>query len=211
VARKRDTRDELIAAQQATIAQLTALVTELKTMMESAKAREEALLARLDELTRKLFGKSTEKMPPPARELNRQRDDEAKRTAAKAKRRANEEQKAALETERVPHAVPEAERVCGACSSPNLSPAPSVERVDYCYVPGYFRRRVHACEVLVCKSCGESVTAAAPPRPFEKSPDDAGLVAHIIVQKCACSMPIYRLEKQFKCSSGSASRWRAAR
>jgi transposase len=79
-----------------------------------------------------------------------------------------------------------------------LSPEPAAERVDYCYVPGYFRRRVHQCEVLACTRCGQKLVAAAPPRPFEKSPYDASLVAHVIVQKCACSVPIYRLEKQFK-------------
>jgi transposase len=198
VARKRDPRDELIAAQQATIAQLTALVTELKALMESAKAREEALIARLDAISRKAFGKSSEKMPPPAQELNRQRDDDKKNAAAKAKRKANEEQKAALKSKHVPHPIPEADRVCAACDCTQMREGPTAERVDYCYVPGYFRRRVHACEVLVCTRCGESVTAEAPPRPFEKSPYDAGLVAHVIVQKCACSVPIYRLEKQFK-------------
>jgi hypothetical protein len=43
---------------------------------------------------------------------------------------------------------------------------------------------------------------------FEKSPYEAGLIAHVVVQKCACSVPIYRLENS---SSGSAYPWLAAR
>jgi transposase len=72
------------------------------------------------------------------------------------------------------------------------------ERVDYDFVPGYFRRRVHQLQTLLCTHCQTEVMARAPTRPFENSPYGAGLIAHVVVQKCACSMPIYRLEKQFQ-------------
>jgi transposase len=199
---KRDHREELIAAQQATIAQLTTLLTELKAMLEKVQAdaasREAALTAKIDQLTRKMFGKSSEKMPSPAKELRRGGDPQAQAEDAKAKRRSNEEKKAKLETEVVEHVVPEDRRACPACNSVEFRSEPPAERVDYAYVPGYFRRRVHQIEVLVCTCCTTQVVAAAPPRPFEKSPYDAGLIAHVVVQKCACSVPIYRLEKQFK-------------
>jgi transposase len=202
VARKRDQREELIAAQQATIAQLTSVIAELKSMLEKvqadAAAREAVLNDKLDAITRKMFGKSSEKMPPPAKELAKGRTAEAKAEAAKAKRRANEERKAQLETEVVPHPVRADQRSCSSCASSALTPASPIQRVDYAYIPGYFRRRVHEVEVLECTRCATRVTGTAPPRPFEKSPYDAGLISHVIVQKCACSVPIYRLEKQFQ-------------
>lgn len=167
-------------------------------MQAATAAREAELMAKLDALLRKKFGKSSEKMPPPAKELRKDRADEAVAAAAQKRRKANAERKNELETEVIPHGVPPDRRACPTCSSTKMSVAEPSERVDYGYVPGYFRRRVHRQEVLVCTCCAARVVAEAPPRPFEKSPYEAGLIAHIVVQKCACSTPIYRLEKQFQ-------------
>lgn len=137
-------------------------------------------------------------MPTPAKELRKARSDEAVAAAAQNKRKANEERKNELETEVILHVVPPEKRSCPACSSAEMKDVEPSDRVDYGYVPGYFRRRVHRQEMLVCTGCATRVVAEAPPRPFEKSPYEAGLLAHIIVPKCACSTPIYRLEKQFQ-------------
>jgi transposase len=198
VASRRDEQENLIASQKATIDQLSALVTDLRAMLDQMRTREAELSAKLDALLRRTFGKSSEKMPTPARELRKERTPEVAAAIAKEKRRKNQERKAELATEVVPHTVPEDERMCPACASADMAPAEPNERVDYGYVPGYFRRRVHRQEVLVCTCCATRVVADTPPRPFDKSPYEAGLIAHVVVQKCACSMPIYRLEKQFQ-------------
>jgi len=213
VVSRRDEQEKLIASLQATIEQLTAVI---KSMQEAASRREAELLAKIDEiqvaaqareadlsakldaLLRRTFGKSSEKMPPPAKELRKERAPEVSAALSQHKRKRNAERKAELETEAVEHAVPEEKRVCPKCASGDMTTAQPAERVDFAYVPGYFRRRVHRQEVLRCTCCGTQVVAEAPPRPFEKSPYDAGLVAHVVVQKCACSTPIYRLEKQFQ-------------
>ncbi|MFM2417756.1 MAG: hypothetical protein RL385_2479 [Pseudomonadota bacterium] len=83
-------------------------------MMASAEACQEALLAHRDEVTRRRLGKSTESVPLPPRELSRQRDDDAKNAASKAKWRVNEEQMPAFPTECVPH---------GGAQIPNASAA----------------------------------------------------------------------------------------
>jgi transposase len=184
VASRRDEQAKLIAVQQATIEELRALVADLRAMLEL--------------MQRKTFGKSSEKMPTPAKELRKGRPPELTAALARDKRKRNEQRKSELETEVVPHPVPEPQRVCPSCASTDLTSSEPVERVDYGFVPGYFRRRVHRQEVLVCSCCAARVVAEAPSRPFEKSPYEAGLIAHVIVQKCACSMPIYRLEKQFQ-------------
>lgn len=192
----------MIAAQQATIDELRAALATLTATLAAAQAasqaREAELLAKLDALLRKAFGKSSEKMPTPARELRKERTPELSAALAKEKRKRNEERKAQLQTEVVPHTVPDEQRVCPACTSKDLTESVPAERVDYGYVPGYFRRRVHRQQVLVCTCCAAQVVASAPARPFEKSPYEAGLIAHVVVQKCACSVPIYRLEKQFQ-------------
>jgi transposase len=202
VASRREAQEKLIAAQQATIDALQAALTDLRATLEkmqaASTAREAELMAKLDALLRRRFGRSSEKMPPPAKELRKDRSDEAVAAAAQKKRKANEERKNELETEVVPHAVSPEKRFCPACSSTEMHVGEPSERVDYGYVPGYFRRRVHRQEVLVCTCCATRVIADAPPRPFERSPYEAGLIAHIVVQKCACSTPIYRLEKQFQ-------------
>lgn len=178
--------------------QLSSVVASLQTSLTASQAREAELSAKLDALLRKSFGKSSEKMPTPTRELRKERAAEVTAAAAKEKRKRNEERKAQLETEVISHGVPDEKRVCPGCASKELTEVEPVERVDYGYVPGYFRRRVHRQQVLACTRCAAQVAAAAPPRPFEKSPYEAGLIAHVVVQKCACSVPIYRLEKQFQ-------------
>lgn len=206
---KRDEQAKLIADQQATIAQLSAsvaqlnaLIAELRTTLEQMRVasadREAELSAKLDALTRKAFGKKSEKMPSPKDALRKRDQTKADPAATQRKRKDNEARKAELETEFVPHSVPEGERVCPACTSTELTEDTPKDRVDFDYVPGYFRRRVHRQEVLICTCCQTEVVAAAPTRPFENSPYGPGLIAHVIVQKCACSMPIYRLEKQFR-------------
>lgn len=168
MARRSDEQEKLIAAQQATIEQLNALVTDLRAMLEQMRAREAELSAKLDAVLRKAFGKSSEKMPTPAKELRKERSAELTAALGQQKRKHNEERKAALETEVVEHTVPDDKRACPKCASTDMTAATPHERVDYGYVPGYFRRRVHRQEVLVCPCCATRVTAEPPPRPFEK-------------------------------------------
>lgn len=202
MASRRDEQAKLIAEQQATIAELRALIAELRQMFDEMRAthgaREAELVAKLEALQRKVFGKSSEKMPTPAEALRKKEERKADPAATRRKRQHNQVRKDQLETEVVPHRVPAEERICPSCESGDVvaTGTPQV-RVDYDYVPGYFRRRVHEQEVLVCACCKAQRVAPAPKRPFDKSPYGPGLVAHVIVQKCACSVPIYRLEKQF--------------
>jgi transposase len=198
VASKRDEQAKLIAEQQETIAELRALVSEMRTTLEQMRVASAARDAELDALRRKAFGKSSEKMPSPKDALRKKEQTKADPAVTQQKRKNNQAAKEALETEVVLHAVPDASRVCPACASDDLGADEPKTRIDYDYVPGYFRRRVHQQEALVCTCCKAVVVAQAPKRPFEKSPYGPGLIAHVVVQKCACSVPIYRLEKQFK-------------
>jgi transposase len=53
-------------------------------------------------------------------------------------------------------------------------------------------------EKSACR-CGEYIATAAPPRkPFEGGRYGAGFVAHLVVSKCADSIPLHRLAKQYQ-------------
>lgn len=155
------------------------------------------LKGKLEALERKIFGKSSEKMPPMDREVRRGRKTPPEQRLAA--RRANAELRAkTLETEIVPTPVPEDQRSCPMCADPSptrLADKPSSVTE---YVPGYFRRRVYQRETLVC-SCGKHiVTAPVPDKVFDRTQYGPGFIAHLVVAKCCDSLPFYRLEKQFQ-------------
>jgi transposase len=154
---------------------------------------ESKMVAELEALKRAVFGKKSEKMPPMSREAGRA----PSREETRAKRAARAEVRdAKLVTEDVEHKVPVPARTCPACAR-EAKPAGSKESLELEYVQGFFRRRRHLRETLAC-SCGDYIiTANAPARVFDRTHYGPGFVAHLVVQKCADSIPIYRMEKQF--------------
>jgi transposase len=159
---------------------------------EELRADLDRLKAEVDALKRAVFGKKSEKMPPMSREAGRAptREETTKKRAA----RALEKQK--LVTEDVEHKVPDDKRRCPACAA-DAKPAGTKESLELEWVTGFFRRRRHLRETLAC-TCGDYIiTADAPVRVFDRTQYGPGFVAHLVVQKCADSIPLYRLEKQF--------------
>ena len=165
---------------------------ELRGELDTVRGDVAQLRAQLDTLQRAVFGKKSEKMPPMDREVARK----PSREETRKKRAARADLKAKLVTEDVPHKVPEAKRTCPACAR-EAKPAGTKESIEIEYVPGFFRRRRHLRETISC-SCGEYIiTADAPARVFDRTQYGPGFVAHLVVQKCADSIPLYRMEKQF--------------
>lgn len=159
---------------------------------EELRERLDQLSGEVDALKRAVFGKKSEKMPPMSREAARK----PSREETTQKRAERAEIKAKLVTEDVAHNVPKDKRACPACAS-DAKPAGTKESIELEWVPGLFRRRRHLRETLAC-TCGEYiVTADAPVRVFDRTQYGPGFVAHLVVQKCADSIPLYRLEKQF--------------
>ena len=162
--------------------------------LASNDAELERMRAQLEALTRAVFGKKSEKMPSLARELGK-KPTRAETTKKRAELAA---EKKKLPAEPVEHTVPDAERMCPTCNV-EAKPAGTKTSEEYDYVPGYFRRKVHQRETRLACTCGEYiVTAPAPPRVYDRCQYSAGFIAHLIVQKCGDSLPIYRIEKQFK-------------
>jgi transposase len=83
---------------------------------------------------------------------------------------------------------------CGGVHARALEPEQST---TYEYKPGHFIRRVHKRQKLAC-SCGQSiVTAPPPPKLVVGGQYGFGFAAFLIVEKCADSIPIHRIEKRF--------------
>ena len=156
----------------------------------------EELRQKFASLERRVLGPKTEKMPPMAGEVKKERPAQA--SNAQALRAQNRLAREKLTTEIVAVAVPDAERTCPSCGNDKLKPVGNgTPSVTYEYVAAHFRRRIYQRETLSC-SCGKHiVTAPCPDKLADRSPYTASFIAALIVQKCEDGIPLYRLEKQF--------------
>lgn len=164
-----------------------------------AKAQESKLVEmgeKVAALERRFLEKKSEKrkgskLPPP---LPPKVDPAASATA----RKKTQEFQARLDTEVVPVPVPDAQRTCAGCGHAKMRNVGSGKpSVVYEYVQPHFRKRVFRRETLSCR-CGHIVTAPAPDRVGEKTRYAPSFIAHLIVTKCADSIPQYRLEKAYR-------------
>ena len=168
---------------------------------EELRAELDTVQQRLAAIERHLFGKKSEKMPSLARELAK-KPSRAETTKVRADRAAA---KAKTPAEVVEHLVPDAERACPKCHL-ETKPAGTKDSTEFEYVTGYFRRFIHRRETRAC-ACGEHIiTAPAPVRVYDRALYGPGFIAHLVVQKCGDSIPLYRLEKQFRRADISMSR-----
>ena len=159
----------------------------------------EKKLAELEQRLAQVERHRSEKLPPLERERRRSRDPEERRAEARRKRQERAVAKSKLISETVELKVPDEQRKCPHCQSADLrsvgdgKPSTIIE-----YFPGYFRRRVFRRETLSCR-CGQYiVNAPAPERTTDKTQYGPGFIAHLIVSKCGDSIPLYRLEKQYR-------------
>jgi len=135
-------------------------------------------------------------MPPVSLELERKPAD-AEETQRKRREAAAKKEK--LPSEQVLHTVPDERRVCPKCGARNLEKVgDGKQTVEFEYVPARLIRRIHLQETLACKRCEGMVVADGPIRAVEKGHYGPGLIAHLITSKCADSIPLYRLAKQFR-------------
>ena len=165
-----------------------------------AKAQDAKLAevnAKLVELERRFLAKKSErrkttKLPPPLPTRADPEETKAKRAKLAALREG------AVHTEHETVRVPDASRACPSCASNDLREVGGGKSSTvYDYVQPHFRKRVIHRETLSCR-CGHIVTAPAPDRVGEKTRYGASFVAHLVVSKCAHSIPQYRLEKEYR-------------
>ena len=139
-------------------------------------------------------------VPPIGRELAQEMTEEERarrreETAAKRRERALAKS-AAFETEDVVHPVPDGTG-CSKCGGTQLRHLDYETSTTFEYKPGRFVRLRHKREKKAC-SCGECIiTAPLPPKLVARGQYGFGFVAFLIVEKCADSIPIARVEKRF--------------
>jgi transposase len=200
---------EIIAQQQTLIAAQQQLIADLQRRLSEQdaeqKARAELLQAEVERLERQLLGPKTErvKVPPIDSELrdsdkmtDEQRAQRREEIARKRRERALAKN-AAMQTEQVEYPVPDSMKPCRHCGGIHTRGLEPEQSTTYEYKPGHFIRRVHKRQKLAC-SCGQSiVTAPAPPKLVVGGQYGFGFAAFLIVEKCADSIPIHRIEKRF--------------
>lgn len=187
--RTADKRDELLRAREAELEAQKAQLAELATRV--AELEHSLALA-----TKQIVGPKTERMPTPEDE-ERRREGKKKRGGHTnpAKRKKNAETKAALPATVVTHPVPDAERRCPHCGEDAKPIGKGEVSVEYEWIPGYFKRRVHVVETARCSCKQHYVRGPAPVRVQEGCQYGPGFIAKLVVDKCADAIPIYRIEK----------------
>lgn len=174
----------------------------LRVVVAELEQKIAAVMGQLQALERRVLGPKSEKMPAPAQELRRgesKEDAEARRLAGLERRRQRAALKQKLAQQTIIHPVSAEAKKCPRCDGSADAPLGEGKRTTiYEYVPGYFVRQEHVQEKLACR-CGEYIaTAEPPPRALDKSQYGAGFIAHLIVMKCADSIPLHRLAKQYQ-------------
>jgi transposase len=195
----------LVAQQQTVMAEQQKLIAELQARLAERDGRSAALEAEVRRLERELLGPKSEKIkvPPADRDLGSDEPSEEeqarRREEIAQKRRQNGlARRAAVGTEEVTHAVAEDSKRCPKCNGTRFGQLGFETSTTFEYVPGRFVRRVHRREKVAC-ACGECILVApGPPKLVPGGQYGFGFAAFLVVEKCADSIPIYRIEKRFE-------------
>ena len=198
----------LVAQQQSVMTAQRQLISELEQRLTEQDATHAARAAGLEaevrRLERELLGPKTEKLkvPPVERDLGKEAPNEEelarRREEIAQKRRGRALARKEMLTEEVKHPVPEEAKRCPKCNGTNFGPLGFESSTTYEYVPGHFVRRVHKREKVACV-CGECILVApAPPKLVPGGQYGFGFAAFLIVEKCADSIPIHRIERRFE-------------
>ena len=202
---------------------LKQMIHELLGQLQDYRRNETKLRHRLDELVRKLYGKSSEKVNPnqlnlidlaalgvpeaPAEEQPPVEKPAAEKPAKRKRKPKGDRHSKPLPRVQVDHTLPEAERLCPCCLDPMASFRQEThEQLDY--KPASLFVVEHVTHHYGCsKGCDEKVQhSVKPPQMIEKGVAGPGLLSHIITSKYGDHLPLYRLEKIFSRQGASIPR-----
>jgi transposase len=192
---------------------LKQMIYELLEQLQDSRRNETQLRYRLDELLRKLYGRSSEKVDPnqlnlidldalgiPEPTPEEQPPQLPEEKPAKRKRKPNGPRYSRpLARVQVDHVLPEAERLCPCCLVPMASFRQEThEQLDY--KPASLFIVEHVTHHYGCaKGCDEKVRhSEKPPQMIEKGVAGPGLLAYITTSKYGDHLPLYRLERIFQ-------------
>ena len=158
--------------------------------------------------TRNIVGPKTERMPTPEEEAKKRSGEKPTRGGHvnPKKRKENAEAMASLPTTPVYHRVPESERTCPQCGEEIRAIGEGECSIEFEWIPGRFVRRRHVVEVGRCPCKQHYARGPAPPRVQEGCTYGPSFCAKLAVDKCADSIPIYRIEKAMRRAGVPVSR-----
>jgi len=189
------------------------LLTHVVRALDAQTAVMEQLRQEIAELKRALFGQKSERVVPVDREIAARKraaqteDEKAARTSEAASKRSARRSKRrdTAPTEVIEHPVESvACRGCGASLDDAARVADELSE-EYEYVPARVVRREHHRHRVVC-SCGRFHYGSAPERVVEGGLYGPALHAHVVVSKCADSIPIDRLARRLSRSGAPVSK-----
>lgn len=199
---------------------LKQMIRELLEQLQSSRRHEEQLRFKLDLLTRKLFGRKSEKLDPnqlslidlealgvPKTESPEIPELPAEEPAAPRRQPKRRRPSKELPRRRVEHTLSEAERLCPCCNIP-MQPFREELHEQLDYRPAVLEVIEHVRYVYACtRGCDEAVeTAAKPPQLIEKGLPGPGLLAHVVTCKYGDHLPLNRLEGIFRRLGASIAR-----
>ena len=176
---------------------------ELQAKLIELESKFGVVMTRMSELEHKnalamkqIVGPKTERMPTPEQEAKRL-EGKSKRGGYNnpAKRKKNAATLAELPTTVVQHPIPKGERQCPHCGEEVKPIGDGDSSVEYEWVPGHLERRIHIVETGRCPCKLHYARGPAPLRVREGCKYGPALMAKLIVDKCADSTPIYRVER----------------
>ena len=195
---KSQSLEEEVIFLRAENADLRRQLAELHAMLAERDLRIIELELLVGKLTKTVFGKSSEKMPRPDKEIEKQDRIPAdpKVTQEKRTARAQTRQQNATQVQ-INHVLDEAKRRCPNCPDQELKFAGTKTSFVCELVPAHFENQEHIQETWACPCCDHIVSAEGPQRPTEGGQYGPGFMSHIVVTKCSDSIPFYRMAKQF--------------
>jgi transposase len=191
------------------------MIRELLDVLRQTRHENEQLQHRLDLLLRRLYGPRTERFDPNQPLLIPDAFDTPSATASpaapptvdprpeekagtKEKQRGHGRKALPKHLPRVPvvYELTEAERRCPECGEPRLQiGAECSEQLDY--KPASLFVVEHRRCTYACPHCqGHVTTAEKPAQPIPKGLPGPGLLAHVITEKYADHIPLYRQERR---------------
>jgi transposase len=187
-----------------------AVIDELIATIRLQEREKAAMLHRIEQLIRQMYGRRSEKIDPAQLLLFAAQAMEAAASDAQAEAKADEpstpkkkghgRQKPPVELPHIPmeYPVADADKVCAECGGEKKRIGEKItEQLEY--APASLFVIDHIQPVYACPCCQQGVVVAPKPaQPIEKGLPGPGLLAQVVVSKYGDHLPLYRQEDIFE-------------
>ena len=204
-----------------TIKVLNGTIEDLRKLLKDSNEQNEALRQQVEYLTKKLFGTSSEKRAHDSEgqislfdeaeqeanpaEAEPELPDAASLTGTRKPRSRKTEMIRGIRVEEVVEPLPEAEKTCGVCGTKMQPGGKKYLYDELIYQPAKVYILRHFVETVYCPQCKTSgeknnIVSAKPERKalIPHSWASPSVVAHMMYEKYANAVPLYRQEKDWQ-------------